>query len=238
MAKKIAAYTALFGRYEPLYDSLGHLDETYRFSGEDGVDRFYFTDMDMTNKRISYPIIKKNLDDLPPVKRQRMIKITIPDEIFDNYEYSIWVDSRPKLAVDPHFFMSHLKDETDALFLSHGTRDCVYEEGRTCIEHRRDARDVILRQLDYYKTQGYPARNGLYATNLLARKHTKKTRRLMDSWWNQVETFSCRDQISLPYVLWKCDFDVSVYPDKLRKDLFLDGLYLMPNQERTVQWSQ
>jgi len=89
--KKLAIYTALFGRHEELYDPFGHLDGMYHFNGNDDIDRFYFTDLDMSGKGISYPIIKKNLDYLPSPRRIRKVMILIPPEIFDNYEYSLFV---------------------------------------------------------------------------------------------------------------------------------------------------
>ena len=236
MAKKLAIYTALFGRFESLYDPLGHLDGTHGF-GNNGIGRYYFTDLDMEDKRISYPVIQKRIDHLPPVRRQRRTKILIPEEIFDNYEYSIWVDSRPKLAVDPYSLLDYLEPDSDILLMKHSDRDCVYDEGRVCVKHGKDVEPTVSRQLDYYRTMGYPSHNGLYASTIILRRHTKKLKKLMGVWWSQIEAFSHRDQISLPYAVKVCDFNVSLYPDELKPDLFLQGLVLTPNEASVIQWS-
>lgn len=234
--EKLAIYTALFGRHEPLYDPLGHLDETYRFDGK-GIDRFYFTDLDMSNKRISYPIIKKNLDDLVPRLRIRKTMILIPPEIFDNYEYSIFVGCRVKLAVDPYAFFDYLKPDSDILLLEHNQRDCVYDEGRACVSMGKAKESIMSEQLDFYKEMGYPSNNGLYTTLFILRKHTKEIKKLMNVWWSQLEAFSHRDQVSLPYAIHVCKFNVSTYPKKLNPDLFLQGVVLAPNAASLIQWN-
>jgi len=218
MAKKLAIYTALFGEFDDLYDPFGHLDGTYHFKYGSGVDRFYFTDLDM-NGKISYPVIKKNLDYLSFVKRQRKTKICIPDEIFDNYEYSIWADTRGKLAANPYFFLDFL--ETDFLLMSHGSRRCVYDEGKVCVMNSKAKESVISKQLDYYRSQEYPTQNGLYYTGFMVRKHTKELKKLMNSWWGEVRKFSHRDQVSLPYVIWKHKFNFTPCPEALKPKLFI-----------------
>jgi len=218
--KKLALYTALFGRFEELHDPFGHLDGTYYFHGDNKIDRFYFTDLHMDGK-ISYPVIKKNLDYLSHVKRQRKVKIKIPDEIFDNYEYSMWVDCRPKLMIDPYFFTDFL--DTDFLIMNHGSRRCVYDEGKVCIMNSKAKESVMSNQLDFYRAQGYPEQNGLYYTGFLVRRHTKASKNLMGAWWREVEKFTARDQVSLPYVLWKHGFDITLFPENLKQKLY-DGV--------------
>ena len=216
--KKLAIYTALFGEFDTLYDPLGHLDGMYHFNGH-GIDRFYFTDLDM-NGRISYAVVKKNLDYLSFVKRQRKVKIIIPDEIFDNYEYSMWVDCRPKLVIDPYFFLDYL--DTDFLIMGHSCRRCLYDEGKVCVMNSKARESVISKQLDYYRGKEYPTQNGLYYTGFMVRKHTKELKELMNSWWGEVRKFSHRDQVSLPYVLWKHKFDITLFPENLKPKLYMN----------------
>ena len=217
--KKLAIYTALFGKFDHLYDPLGHRDGMYQFDGKNGIDRFYFTDLDMDGK-ISYTVIKKNLDYLSFVKRERKVKILIPDEVFDNYEYSMWVDSRPKLDIDPYFFLDFL--DTDFLIMEHGSRRCAYDEARACVMNSKAKESVISKQLDYYRSQEYPTQNGLYYTGFMVRKHTKELKELMNSWWGEVKKFSHRDQVSLPYVIWKHEFDITLFPEEFKQKLYMN----------------
>ena len=154
-----------------------------------------------------------NLHPLSSIRSQRRVKILIPDEIFDNYEYSVYVDCKRPLAVDFEWLLDLLEPQSDFMTRLHRRkRDCVYEEGRICIERRLDNREDILRQLDFYKSENYPAHNGLYWTTILFRRHTKRLKQFSTLWWDQVERYSYRDQISLPYVAWKHDMKISICP--------------------------
>jgi len=199
--KKFVLYTAVFGK-------LGK-SRIPQLSTPD-VDRFCYTDLDI--KDDFYQIRKMNLDYLEPVRRQRLIKICIPDEIFDNYEYSFYVDRKHPIKVDFDYFLSLLEPQSDFATRSHRykRRVCIYEEGRLCIEGGKDSETNILKQLEFYKKEGYPIDNGLYATFVLFRRHTEKLKGFSRLWWEQLEKYSHRDQISLPYVAWKHNMKISL----------------------------
>ncbi len=197
--KKFALYTAIFGK-------MGRFN-TPNISIRD-VDRFCLTDLNV--KSHFYQIKKMELDHLISVRRQRFVKICIPDEIFDNYEYSVYVDC--KLPYSIHFdkFLSCMEADSDIVTRQHRRRSCAYDEGEFCIERKKDVKAVILKQLEFYKSQNYPAHNGLHASGLLIRRHTKRMKEFSERWWQQIERYSHRDQISLPYVAWKYGMKISI----------------------------
>ena len=103
--KKVVLYTARFGtpgRFRTHVSSLP------------AEDRIYYTDIDVEEgchqiipvgrhrmvKNNFYRVKKMNLNYISvPIKRQRFVKICVPDELFDNYEYSIYADiKRPILS--------------------------------------------------------------------------------------------------------------------------------------------
>lgn len=198
--KKFALYTAVFGK-------IGRGVHTPEVSIPD-VDRFCFTDLDI--KSDFYQIRKMNLDPLATVRRQRWIKIRIPDEIFDKYEYSVYVDCKRASVIDFEWLLSFMEPQSDFVTRRHKIRDCVYEEGRVCIEKRKDDEVVILKQLDFYRSENYPPHNGLHYSYILLRRHTKRLREFSMLWWEQLERYSFRDQISLPYVAWKYGMKISI----------------------------
>ena len=54
------------------------------------------------------------------------------------------------------------------------------------------------------KTEGFPQNYGLPENNIIYRKHNKaEIISIMNDWWYMLEHYSRRDQLSLPYVLWK-----------------------------------
>lgn len=216
--KKFVLYTARFG-------TPGRFNFP-KISISD-VDKFCFTDLDVelgchqripvrSNQYVKndfYEIKKMSLDYLLPIRRQRFVKICIPDEIFDNYEYSVYVDCKRPLAVDFEWLLGYLEPQSDFMTRLHRRkRDCIYGEGIICIERRLDSHTNISKQLDFYNSEGYPAHNGLYWTTILFRRHTKRLKRLSKLWWEQLEKYSYRDQISLPYVAWKHNMKISICP--------------------------
>ena len=202
-----------------------------RFRGHDNsmpdVDRFYFTDVDMKEgchqmipvkkdreiKNDFYNVKRMNLDHISmPIKRQRYVKIYIPDEIFDNYEYSIYVDTKRPVFIDFEWWLSHLKDDSDFLIRQHPARDCAYAEAAWLIKKGWFDEANISRQVEFYKKDGFPPHNGLYYSAHIFRRHTKALREFSKLWWKQIEEFSYRDQISLPYAVWKHNVKVSFIP--------------------------
>ena len=216
--KKFVLYTARFG-------SPGRFNFP-KISIPD-IDKFCYTDLNISEgchqripirlgrwiKNDFYQVKKMDIDPLSAVRRQRFVKICIPDEIFDSYEYSFYVDCKRPFAIDFEWLLGYLDPQSDFMTRLHRRkRDCIYEEGRICIE--RDLGDPadITRQLDFYKSENYPIHNGLYWTTILIRRHTKRLKEFSRLWWEQLEKFSHRDQISLPYVAWKHDMKISVCP--------------------------
>lgn len=197
--KKFVLYTAIFGR-------LGRFNIP-NISIPD-VDRICLTDLDV--KSYFYQVRKMNLNQFLSVRRQRWVKICIPDEIFDNYEYSVYVDCKRPMSVDFEYLLSYMESGSDFLTRRHRRRSCIYDEGMFCIEKKKDHKAVILRQLEFYKSQNFPVHHGLYRTGLLLRRHTKKMKWFSQLWWKQIEKYSHRDQISLPYVAWKHNMKISL----------------------------
>jgi len=196
--KKFVIYTAVFG-------------QTSRFRMPElsipDTDRFCFTDLDLESH--FYEVKKMNLDYLLPVRRNRLIKILIPNELFNNYEYSFYLDCKHPTSIDFDWLLRCMEPGSDFLVRRHRQRDCVYDEGRKCIKKRKDSETLILKQLEFYRSENYPAHNGLHAAFWLFRRHTNKLREFSKLWWEQVEKYSLRDQISLPYVAWKHGMKIS-----------------------------
>lgn len=219
--KKFALYTARFG-------TPGRFN--FPEVSTSDVDKFCFTDLDIEPgigqkiptkphryvKNDFYQVKKMNLDQFSsvPTRRQRWIKICIPDEIFDNYEYSVYVDCKRPFAVDFELCLNNLGSQSDFLTRQHQNRDCVYDEGAKCIEVGKGIKEVILKQLDFYRGENYPSHNGLYWTAFLFRRHTKELKEFSKRWWAELEKRSFRDQLSLPYVAWKYGVKISLLPYK------------------------
>lgn len=197
--KKFVIYTAQFGR-------------AGRFNAPNvsipDVDKFCFTDLDIKSE--FYKIVRGRPSQPTSVRRQRFIKICIPDEIFKNYEYSVYVDCKRPYSVDFEYLLNCMKEGSDLVTRRHKRRSCAYDEGEFCIKKKKDNAEIISKQLIFYKSEKYPARNGLHASGLLMRRHIPRMKEFSKLWWEQVTEYSHRDQISLPYVAWKHNFEISL----------------------------
>lgn len=86
----------------------------------------------------------------------------------------------------------------------HFGRDCIYEEGKAILTCKMDTKSKLDKTIKLLKKEGYPEHNGLYENNFIYRKHNEKEIvGLMNQWWQFINKYSRRDQMSLCYLLWK-----------------------------------
>lgn len=196
---KFVLYTAVFGKVSRFREPTISIP---------GIDKFCFTDFGIKNT--FYQMKRMKLDHLDYVRRNRFAKICIPDEIFDNYEHSLYLDYKHPMGIDFDLLENNLGPSSDFLISKHKHRGCIYDEGRKCIDVGKGDPGEILKQLATYKKDGYPVNNGLYAAYWVFRRHTKRLKELMNLWWLEVKAHSERDQISLPYVAWKYGMNISL----------------------------
>jgi len=88
--------------------------------------------------------------------------------------------------------------------------DTLTREAEFCLS--RWPKLPVKEQKDFYLSEGCPDNTGIFMGGLIVRRHTKAIARLNELWWEQITKFSQRDQLSLPYVLWKLGITPSILP--------------------------
>ncbi len=221
--KKFVMYSARFGspgRFKEHTNSIPDVDKLYftDLNIRTGCNQTILTGRDHVVKNTFYDVVKMNLENISgsPIKRQRYVKICIPDEIFDNYEYSVYVDIKRPVHVDFDWMLSHLKPDSDIVLRQHPARNCAYDEANFLLRKGRYDNGSIRNQVDHYKKANFPINYGLYSSFQIFRRHTKRLKECMRYWWKQVEKFSYRDQISLPYIAWTQAMNISIIPRRKR----------------------
>lgn len=205
---KIAVYTAIFGDYDELNDPIIKVD---------GIDYICFTN----NPKISsekWTIIHVEEDkSLDLVRNARKVKI-LAHQFLPDYDYSIWMDANfhildnPIKLIDQYLCKCHL-----ATYKHSGGRTCIYSEADACIRLGKDDPEVIKKQMETYRSDGYPEYNGLVETGVLLRRHNNpEIISLMELWWDQIQQHSRRDQLSFNYVMWKKNYEYEVIEDYIR----------------------
>jgi hypothetical protein len=142
-------------------------------------------------------------------------------KLFPEADYSIYVDANIQIIGDLGTLVDKLRSSGAILGAArHPERDSYGDEIGVCLRARKFRGDDALRALaqkSYYDAAGVP--RGLLAAGLLVRHHgSPQLDRAMELWWSQVSTYTARDQISLPYVLWKTALPHTVYDFNILRD--------------------
>ncbi|HKM04754.1 MAG TPA: glycosyltransferase domain-containing protein [Lachnospiraceae bacterium] len=204
---KIVIYTAIFGNYDELKEP--------EFIDKE-ADYICFTDnKNLKSSTWSIITIDAMYED-DPLRKAKIYKI-LPHKYLPEYNWSIWVDASVRIKKSLVQLLFNQVGKENCLFIIHGIRICAYEEAKVCMEGKLDSVSTIERQMNEYKKNGFPKDFGLIACGLLWRNHNdKEVIELMEQWWSEIERGSRRDQLSLPYCLWKSKFkfdymDINLY---------------------------
>ena len=200
---KIVVYTALFtGNTDKIY---GIIPE---YETNNNIDFVLYTNT---------PHIKSNVWDVRlvdlefdnPRKSARQYKL-LPHRYLSEYDGWFWIDNSCSFLYDPlDLYNYYLGDDYDISLHRRCDRNCLYDEASTCAGRGLDDSEIIHKQVDKYKNNNYPSNNGLYETGILMRKNNKVIRKFNEMWWDELDNFSVRDQISFPYVLSKSDVKIN-----------------------------
>lgn len=147
------------------------------------------------------PIVEKFKD---PVRTSRFHKHN-PFLLFPKCEYTIWLDAThwPYNSLFPL-----LKGEIS--MMKHFSRTTVAQEVKACIEAKMDDSEVMKNQYQNYVNNGFNDDKGLYSTTCIVRKNTENVIEFSKLWWNEICKWSRRDQLSLPYCLWKSKIEIDL----------------------------
>lgn len=122
-----------------------------------------------------------------------------------SYDHVVWVDGCVRIT-SPDFvsFMIGSIGTQGIAMIRHPERDCIYDEAVKCTRMAKSRDLPVLEQAEHYRAQGYPAHNGLMATTVFARDmRARELDAVIADWWEEILNWTYRDQLSLPYVLWK-----------------------------------
>jgi hypothetical protein len=87
----------------------------------------------------------------------------------------------------------------------------VYDEAEAVVLHRRERAANVAPQVARYRAEGLPEGLGLFENAFLVREHTPAAEALNELWWTEFSTGCARDQVSLPYALWRLGTPVHAF---------------------------
>ena len=175
LKKKKIIYTAILGNYDNLqepkmiskdWEYICFTDTPFRFQSETWkiIDiRYYEKLQKIQNKILLARTIKWN-----------------PVYMFDNIDFSIWVDANMVINVDLDDFVNSLSKKVPIILTKHPNRNCIYQEiiaiksriNRNLI--KENINGVNKWAIDLQYKLNYPQGNGLCQTGLKIHNHSFK----------------------------------------------------------------
>ena len=188
-------FTALVGKYDEIKQPLV----------VDGRFDYILFSNDIKEPRVGVwqikPILFHNEDN---TRVCRYVK-THPDELLSAYKFSIWMDASMQICTsfvyERAIELSNSKIQISSMW--HPIRKCIYEEAFAVMHGMVEHESVVVKWCHKLRRENYPQDNGLCETGFLYRKHTTLVQQFNKIWWNCINKYSRRDQLSFNYVLWK-----------------------------------
>ena len=221
---KIIVYSAIFKRFDRLRS----------VSDRNGAEYVHFTDKKQPTTGwncIIPPRTTKNH------RRENRRYKCLSHKWFPTADWTIYIDGNLKLKVSPNVIINICKNvsKSASIFIfPHKERNCVYLEAGICAQLGLDTTSILVSQIERYRSEGFPENYGLFWGGMIVRR--SGCEEFNELWWDEIQKGSCRDQISLPFVLWKTgieagilDYDVPFYG---RESLFVD---IFPHNERRTR---
>jgi hypothetical protein len=204
--KKYVYYTAIFGDYDGLKKPDFYKSERHDF--------ICFTDnKNLIKKNNGWRVILVDVYYRDPRRTAKIFKI-LNHYFIQGCEYSIWTDGKNELIKDFSPFIEKWKGVEFKAF-PHPSRVCAYKEARVCVKEKKDLPEYLEPQMEKYRLSRFPENQGLLNGSLLIRNHqSKKVSLAMEAWWEEIDAHSVRDQLSLPYVLWKYEIETPEISEK------------------------
>lgn len=199
---RVAIYTCIIGRYDHL------IEPTFC---PDNCDFYAITDFPIpsSSKWNRIDLQKFNLDKtLSKVEVNRYFKM-MPHIIFPTYKYSIYIDGNIRMSTDPTEFVNRISKDGMGFF-AHAHRNSIYREAEACLILKKARQADIEKWVNFLKKERMPENYGLIQCSVIARDHSSTImKNVMREWWKLFLSVDAkRDQLLLPYVLFKSNIKV------------------------------
>ena len=156
---------------------------------------------DGPNEVAGWRVVPSVAEDSPRLAARRIKTLALELEPAD---VVVWIDGRITLTGTPiRPLLRKALAGADVAGFPHPWRSTVTSEAQECARLGYAPAGRLERQVAAYRERSFPDELGLWNTMVLARRSTEVTRELGRDWWHQITEHSDRDQVSLPFLLWK-----------------------------------
>ena len=186
---------------------LANYDEIKEINIQKGYDYFLFSDNNSFFKTnwtiLPIPEEVKNLN-INKVKTQRYLKLH-PHLYFKNYDLSIYIDATMGIKGDLNeFLIRTLSSKYYIYTFEHPFRNNIFDEALEVARVQKEKKEISERVRKRYRIENFTDKTGLVETCLIIRNHNiQNCINLMNNWFEEIQNYSHRDQLSFNYVIWK-----------------------------------
>lgn len=211
---RFVVYTAIFNEYDWLKEPV---------IVPNGIDFICYTDSTSLRSR-HWKIVHINLDGKSPSILNREIKLLYPYTELKAYDFSLYVDGSMMIKGDVSEFMNkYTRFNPVIMNFKHPNKDCLFSEIDYCIQRGRGNAEKLVEQHEIYRKDGMPEHFGLSDNKILLRdNHSELGERMMREWYHHVISYSGRDQVCLPYILYKSNQKYSFFEENIEKNEFFE----------------
>jgi len=177
------------------------------------ADYFLFTEQDCSfpgwTVRKLYPF---SLDKKYENRRTAKIPKILTHQLLPTYNYYIWHDYTNYVSLDPEKIISDYLKDSDFAFFNHPHRNCLYDEAIEVLRSRLDHNEKINMQIKYYTEMKVKEKNNFFEATTFVRRNNDVCNKVCTFWYEHMDKFSSRDQISLPAALQEYSPKISILP--------------------------
>ncbi|KAK2639025.1 hypothetical protein Ddye_026820 [Dipteronia dyeriana] len=193
-----------------------------------------------SNKRIGlWRIIVVHNIPYSDARRNGKIPKLLLHRIFPNVRYSIWIDGKLKLVVDPYQILERFLWRQNANFAisRHYKRFDVFVEAEANKAAGKYDNSSIDNQIEFYKSEGLtpysetklPITSDVPEGCVIVREHIPITNLFTCLWFNEVDRFTARDQLSFSTVrdkiMAKVSWSVNMFLDCERRNFVIQAYH-------------
>ena len=160
---------------------------------------------------------------LDPNRRAKWFKLH-PHKLFPDFKYSIWIDGNVTVVGNVNKLITEniIKGGNLWAVFPHRSRTCIFEEAAVCARLNKDDPQLMFRQVAHYLVnKKYPRNNGLTENTIIIRAHNNQdVIELNELWWQEILTWSKRDQLSFNYCCWQLGFNYGKLKGSIYKNQY------------------
>ncbi|TXG64911.1 hypothetical protein EZV62_011905 [Acer yangbiense] len=179
-------------------------------------------------------------------RRNGKVPKILTHRLFPQAQYSIWIDGKMELIVDPLLMLERYLWHGKHTFAiaQHKFHRSIYEEADANKRRKRYARPLIDLHIKIYRYEGMEPWNSKKSTPsdvpegaIIIREHTALSNLFSCLWFNEVHLFTPRDQLSFGYVVYRLgdSFKFFMFPNCEYNSLFVLHPHIREHSSR-IEW--